>query len=216
MTLNTFHFTGVSAKNVTLGVPRLKEILNVTSDIKTPSMTVYQVPENIRRQDTAKDLRSRVQHTNLQSVTETWELWYDPDVQSTIIPEDSDMVESYFVIPEESEDQLSLQSKWLLRIVLSRAKLLDKQLDITQVAQKIKAEYKNDLSVIFSDVNADELVIRIRLVDSDRKSDSETAVDHDDLLRRFMSQMLENLTFHGVPWCRASLHRQEDSSSRHA
>lgn len=27
MTLNTFHFAGVSAKNVTLGVPRLKEIL---------------------------------------------------------------------------------------------------------------------------------------------------------------------------------------------
>ncbi len=199
MTLNTFHFTGVSAKNVTLGVPRLKEILNVTSDIKTPSMTVYQVPENIRRQDTAKDLRSRVQHTNLQSVTETWELWYDPDVQSTIIQEDSDMVESYFVIPEESEEQLSLQSKWLLRIVLSRAKLLDKQLDITQVAQKIKSEYKNDLSVIFSDVNADELVIRIRLVDFDRKTENEVTVDHDDALRRFMSQMLENLTFHGVP-----------------
>ena len=198
MTLNTFHFTGVSAKNVTLGVPRLKEILNVTTEIKTPSMTVYQVPGNIHNQETAKDLRSRVQHTNLQSVTETWELWYDPDVQSTIIPEDSDMVESYFVIPEESEEQLSLQSKWLLRIVLNRARLLDKQLDITQVAQKIKTEYKNDLSVIFSDVNADELVIRIRLVDFDKKTD-DIPVDHDDALRRFMAQMLDNLTFHGVP-----------------
>ena len=28
MTLNTFHYAGVSAKNVTLGVPRLKEIIN--------------------------------------------------------------------------------------------------------------------------------------------------------------------------------------------
>jgi len=27
MTLNTFHFAGVSSKNVTLGVPRLKVIL---------------------------------------------------------------------------------------------------------------------------------------------------------------------------------------------
>ena len=26
MTLNTFHFAGVSSKNVTLGVPRLKEV----------------------------------------------------------------------------------------------------------------------------------------------------------------------------------------------
>jgi RNA polymerase Rpb1, domain 5 len=30
MTLNTFHYAGVSAKNVTLGVPRLKEIINVS------------------------------------------------------------------------------------------------------------------------------------------------------------------------------------------
>jgi DNA-directed RNA polymerase II subunit RPB1 len=29
MTLNTFHYGGVSAKNVTLSVPRLQEIINV-------------------------------------------------------------------------------------------------------------------------------------------------------------------------------------------
>ena len=41
MTLNTFHFAGVSAKNVTLGVPRLTEIINISKNIKTPSLTVY-------------------------------------------------------------------------------------------------------------------------------------------------------------------------------
>ena len=41
MTLNTFHYAGVSAKNVTLGVPRLKEIINIAKRIKTPSLTVY-------------------------------------------------------------------------------------------------------------------------------------------------------------------------------
>ena len=41
MTLNTFHFAGVSSKNVTLGVPRLKEIINVAKKIKAPSMQIY-------------------------------------------------------------------------------------------------------------------------------------------------------------------------------
>ena len=41
MTLNTFHFAGVSAKNVTLGVPRLKEIINVSKKPKTPSLTIF-------------------------------------------------------------------------------------------------------------------------------------------------------------------------------
>ena len=63
MTLNTFHFTGVSAKNVTLGVPRLKEILNVTSDIKTPSMTVYQVPaEHPKTRHCQRSSKSRSAH----------------------------------------------------------------------------------------------------------------------------------------------------------
>lgn len=41
MTLNTFHFAGNSSKNVTLGVPRIKEVLNVGKNIKTPSMNIY-------------------------------------------------------------------------------------------------------------------------------------------------------------------------------
>jgi RNA polymerase Rpb1, domain 5 len=41
MTLNTFHYAGVSAKNVTLGVPRLKEIINVSKKPRTPSLTVF-------------------------------------------------------------------------------------------------------------------------------------------------------------------------------
>ena len=37
MTLNTFHFAGVSAKsNVTRGIPRLTELLHVSKNIKSP------------------------------------------------------------------------------------------------------------------------------------------------------------------------------------
>ncbi|KAI0451840.1 hypothetical protein F5B21DRAFT_485778 [Xylaria acuta] len=46
MTLNTFHLAGHSAKNVTLGIPRLREILMTASDhISTPSMTLLLHPE---------------------------------------------------------------------------------------------------------------------------------------------------------------------------
>jgi DNA-directed RNA polymerase III subunit RPC1 len=40
MTLKTFHFAGVSSMNVTLGVPRLKEIINASKLISTPIITV--------------------------------------------------------------------------------------------------------------------------------------------------------------------------------
>lgn len=41
MTLNTFHLAGVGTKNVTLGVPRLKEVINVASTQKTPSLQIF-------------------------------------------------------------------------------------------------------------------------------------------------------------------------------
>lgn len=42
MTLNTFHKSGVTGdKNVTLGVPRLQELLDASKKAKTPSLTIY-------------------------------------------------------------------------------------------------------------------------------------------------------------------------------
>ena len=225
MTLNTFHFTGIAAKNVTLGVPRLKEILNVSKNIKTPSMSVFAVPNfkidaykaNIELETNAdkrwlmgkiadmamlghlKALRSAVEHTNLRSIADTCEIWYDPDVQNTIIEDDEDMVNSYFIIPEDNEAELANQSRWLLRIVLSRQKLIDKSLTIDDVAAKVKASYGRDLAVISSDQNADDLVLRIRLVHSFSKDEEDDQREDDENLKRFMTEMLDNLSFRGVP-----------------
>ena len=40
MTLKTFHFAGVASMNVTLGVPRIKEIINAGKNISTPIISV--------------------------------------------------------------------------------------------------------------------------------------------------------------------------------
>lgn len=51
MTLNTFHLAGHSAKNVTLGIPRLREILMTAStNISTPAMTLV-LNEELSRED---------------------------------------------------------------------------------------------------------------------------------------------------------------------
>ncbi|KAJ3215377.1 hypothetical protein HK099_006394 [Clydaea vesicula] len=45
MTLNTFHFAGLGTKNVTLGIPRLREIVMTASPtIKTPLMKMHLLP----------------------------------------------------------------------------------------------------------------------------------------------------------------------------
>ncbi|TKX19276.1 DNA-directed RNA polymerase II subunit rpb1 [Elsinoe australis] len=202
MTLNTFHFAGVSSKNVTLGVPRLKEILNVATNIKTPSMTVYQLPENRLDQNAAKALRSRVEYTSLKSVTQETEIWYDPDVRSTVVEQDKDMVESYFIIPEEDSESPENYSRWLLRIILGRRQLLDKGLTVSDVADTIKREYRSEMSIIFSDDNADEQVIRIRPslnVLEDKDEGQGEGLEPDLVLQRLQEHLLENTTLRGTP-----------------
>lgn len=63
MTLNTFHYAGVSAKNVTLGVPRLKEIINVSKKPKTPSLTVFLVGHAARDAERAKVSKNTKQYS---------------------------------------------------------------------------------------------------------------------------------------------------------
>ena len=129
MTLNTFHYAGVSSKNVTLGVPRLKEIINVATNIKTPSLSVYLEPELARDPVLAKNVQQELAYTSLRTVTAAVEIWYDPVPTETIIPEDEVFVESFFAIPdEEIESKLHLQLPWLLCLELDRAKMIDRKL----------------------------------------------------------------------------------------
>ncbi|OAQ35870.1 beta and beta-prime subunits of DNA dependent RNA-polymerase [Linnemannia elongata AG-77] len=60
MTLNTFHFAGFGAKNVTLGIPRLREIvMTASTKLKTPTMTL-----NIKPGVTESQLQSFCQDTS--------------------------------------------------------------------------------------------------------------------------------------------------------
>lgn len=49
MTLNTFHLAGHGGTNVTLGIPRLKEILTTTGrETKTPTMTIPFLTQDLK------------------------------------------------------------------------------------------------------------------------------------------------------------------------
>jgi DNA-directed RNA polymerase beta' subunit len=70
MTLNTFHHAGVSAKNVTLGVPRLTELINLSKNIRTPGHTVFMQPKHKLSKESAKALQAKLEFTCIKSVME--------------------------------------------------------------------------------------------------------------------------------------------------
>jgi DNA-directed RNA polymerase II subunit RPB1 len=71
MTLNTFHFAGVSSKNVTLGVPRLKEIINCAKNIKTPFMSIYLKDQYKKSEKAVMEVQGNIEHTTLIEIIES-------------------------------------------------------------------------------------------------------------------------------------------------
>lgn len=70
MTLNTFHFAGRGEMNVTLGIPRLREILMFATDnIKTPSMDIPFIKAK-NMDESAEVLRRKMVRVTLADVLE--------------------------------------------------------------------------------------------------------------------------------------------------
>ncbi|EFA05003.1 DNA-directed RNA polymerase I subunit RPA1-like Protein [Tribolium castaneum] len=81
MTLNTFHFAGRGEMNVTLGIPRLREILMMASkNIKTPSMEIPFLPvENL--EEKAEDLRKMLTRVVVADVLEKVDVTVELNVE---------------------------------------------------------------------------------------------------------------------------------------
>ena len=205
MTLNTFHYAGV-ASNVTLGVPRLKEIINLARNIKTPSLLVHLKPPYSDTAAQAKLIQTQIESTILARAVSQTEIHYDPDPKSTIISEDYDFVSAYWELPDDIDlDPRRVFSPWLLRLELERSKMLDKNLTMQEVSRAIISEFGNDIQVIASDDNSDKLVIRCRIVEDAAEKDplmadaSESTFEEDLFLRKIESSMLSGITLRGIP-----------------
>lgn len=76
MTLKTFHFAGVASMNITLGVPRIKEIINAAKNISTPIITCSLVNEQDLR--SARVVKGRIEKTYLEDITSYVEEVFGP------------------------------------------------------------------------------------------------------------------------------------------
>uniref|UniRef100_A0A8C2Z3L7 DNA-directed RNA polymerase subunit n=1 Tax=Cyclopterus lumpus TaxID=8103 RepID=A0A8C2Z3L7_CYCLU len=119
MTLNTFHFAGRGEMNVTLGIPRLREILMVaSSNIKTPMMSipVLNTRKALKR---AKTLRKRLTRVCLAEVLQK------VDVVETLRIENHQKLRSFkvsfqFLPPERYNDDKLLSPQKILHYMETR------------------------------------------------------------------------------------------------
>ncbi|MCD6484333.1 MAG: DNA-directed RNA polymerase subunit A'' [Candidatus Odinarchaeota archaeon] len=70
MTLRTFHYAGVAEVNVTLGLPRLIEIVDARKTPSTPSMTIYLKDEIKHDEAKVKAFANKIMYTTVESVAD--------------------------------------------------------------------------------------------------------------------------------------------------
>ena len=70
MTMRTFHYAGVAEMNVTLGLPRLIEIVDARRIPKTPIMEVYLEPEISGSEKKALEIASRIEAKSVSQLAD--------------------------------------------------------------------------------------------------------------------------------------------------
>jgi len=66
-TMRTYHFAGTAGIQVTLGLPRIIEIFDARKELKTPTMTVYLLPEN-QSPEKAKKVAENIKQVKLRDL----------------------------------------------------------------------------------------------------------------------------------------------------
>jgi DNA-directed RNA polymerase II subunit RPB1 len=217
LTLNTFHLSGVASKsNVTRGVPRIEEILRLTKNPKNPSLTVHLNPLDELEQDRAIKYANMMEHTKLIDVVKSFQIYFDPNEQSTFIEDDKLLLEQFYEFEnmmkecneEADEESTVAKSKWIIRMEMDAELLLDKNITMDDIHFAIKnSYYGSELSCVFSDYNMDKLAFRIRInsniLNKNKKKQKGVpeSLDQSDeiyLLKNFQDTLLNNIVLRGV------------------
>ena len=154
MTLNTFHHSGIASKNVTLGVPRLKELLDVSKseNIKTPSLTIYFEQPIASMEEVVYKIAKSLVHVTLQDVMHSYQLTEGPS------PEDEQLLRLHAQVEFEA---VETHSQWL-RIVLNKDAMEERWIEPYQVEDAL-LQQPVDFHVVTSETEMEEWVVLVRV-----------------------------------------------------
>ena len=106
MTLRTFHYAGVREQNVTLGLPRLIEIVDARRIPSTPIMKIYLTEENRKSREAAVKIAREIVYTTMENLAEA--VYIDPLHDEIIIELDKTMMEDREVTMQQVKDKLQI------------------------------------------------------------------------------------------------------------
>ena len=106
MTLRTFHYAGVKEQNVTLGLPRLIEIVDARRIPSTPIMTIYLTGEHAKSKEAAVEVARNIIYTSVENLASA--IYEDPIREEIIIELSKQMMDDRNISMDELKEKLEL------------------------------------------------------------------------------------------------------------
>jgi DNA-directed RNA polymerase II subunit RPB1 len=209
---DTFHLAGVASKsNVTRGVPRIEELLRLTSNPKNPSLTIHLKSHDETDKDKAAKFANMIEYTKLADLIHSVQIYFDPHERTTFVESDQLLLSQFYEFEdlmrecaETEEEEPSRLSKWVMRMEMNEEAMLDKNITMDDVHFAIKHSTMGDnVSCVYSDFNHDKLVFRIRTFIPEDKKNNKTAktLDQSDQiykLRDLQDTLTNNIVLRGI------------------
>ncbi len=204
---DTFHLSGVAAKSgMTRGVPRLKELLKVTPNIRASSLTIYLRPDLRTSKEAARKLAQELEFTMLKDLVTVSRIYFDPRDADTLIAEDKEWL-SFFADFEQSEAKPgTTKSPWIMRLELNREKMFNKNITMEDVHFMIR-KFNGEIDVTYSDHNASRLVFRVRLTASGKELDDLASI------KQMQTKLLTSVLVRGLPGLKSVTFRKVSDES---
>ena len=140
LTLNSFHSAGIGSKGTsTLGVPRVKELLSLSKNMKTPQMELYMLPKYRNNKDVANKISTYIKFTTIKDLRKRIDVYYDPNPYKKDSFMDKDGVKNIFhsLNPSKHSCQSDITTlPWLMRIILNKEKMLNKEVTLLDIKTK--------------------------------------------------------------------------------
>jgi len=183
--------------NITLGVPRIQEIINCAKNIKEPCMTIFLKHEHKYNQKSVVKLMNQLEFTTIKDLARCSEIYYDPDPNKTIIEADEDLIWG-----DDSEANKKHWSPWLLRIEMEPHFLYRKDLKLKDITRTIEKFFPPDsercLEIVTSLDTAEPLILRLRMKSVEDNSGSEDVSNQYHDLKKIEKFILEDMAIKGL------------------
>ena len=198
MTLNTFHSSGIAAKNITLGIPRLKELLDASKAPKTPCTTLRLHARYAAGPAVATYLADTLPATRLGDLVARCDLLAEPDPGATAVAADEWMVRAHAVL---EGDRPAAGTRHVVRLTLARDVMRTRHLTPPMVRGMLAARLGGASEVLSSEANAAEWTLRVRLGQVHDMAAHGGLTDEQEaiLLHRAMLGLLDTVLVGGHP-----------------